>query len=103
MAAPVSKKAQPSNSVSPPIIIAALVVLILFLGGMAWYFFAPHSGSAVHPRPLTTNESWLAQKAKESGGDISKLSPADQQHLFQVAGPSAPATLRMNYEAQRSN
>jgi hypothetical protein len=101
MALHLGEKSQQRNSVSPAVFIAAVVVLVLFIGGMAYYFLAPHT-ERVHPRPLTAAESWLQQKAKESGGDFTKLSPADQKQLFSTAGPSAPVTLRMAYEAQKS-
>ena len=89
-----------SVSVKPPVVIVAVALLIVLLGGMAYMFLLPHS-APVHARPLTQSESWLSQKARESGGDFSKLSQADQQHLFSIAGPSAPVTLRGAYQAQR--
>jgi hypothetical protein len=98
MAVRSSKKTQSTSQVSPPLVAAAVVVLVLFLGGLIWYYFAPHS-EAVHPRPLTAGETWLEQKARESGGDYNKLSPADKQQLFSITGPSGPVTLRMTYEA----
>jgi len=100
MALRFGERSQQGNSVSLPILIAAVVVLVLFIGGLAYYFLAPHT-ERVHPRPLTAAESWLQEKAKESEGDFTKLSPADQKQLFSTAGPSAPVTLRMAYEAQR--
>jgi hypothetical protein len=95
-----SNDTAPAGSANPKIVIAAVVLLVLFIGWLAYHFLAPHS-EAVHPRPLTPAESWLQQKAKESGGDFTKLSQADQQQLFSTAGPSAPVTLRMAYEAQK--
>ena len=95
--------AQPDTGVKPPVIVLAVVLLVLFIGGLAYTFLGSHSGH-VTPRPLSTNESWLEKVARESGGDFNKLNDQDKQRLYSIAGPSAPATLRMTYQAkQQSN
>ena len=82
------------------ILIAAVVCLVVLVGGLAYFFLVPHN-EVVHPRPLTPAETWLQQKARESQGDVAKLSPEDQRQLFQTSGPSGPVTLRMAYQAQQ--
>lgn len=94
--------AQTDTGVKLPIIILAAVLLVLFIGGLAYYFLGSHSGR-VSARPLTTNESWLATKARESEGNFDRLSDQDKQQLYSIAGPSAPATLRMTYQSQQQS
>jgi hypothetical protein len=86
-----------ARSVSMPVLVAAVLVLVLVVGGLAWHFFGPNTGSG-RGRPLTAEEKanadWLSQKAKETGGDFSKLSQEDQRRLFAQHGPQAPFVLR---------
>jgi hypothetical protein len=68
----------------------------LSLGGIAMaatlVLFACGCGSQPTASETHTADNFLARKAKESGGDFSKLSPADQkkaQELTQGHGPEA--------------
>jgi hypothetical protein len=91
------------NNVKPTALIAAVAVLILLVGALAWHFFGP-SPSSGQARALTAeekaNQDWLDQKAKESGGDFNKLSPEDQRRLFSLRGPQGPFILKQ--QAARS-
>jgi len=49
--------------------------------------------NAVPPAAHAEN-AWLDAKAKESGGDINRLSPDDQQQLRTKMGPQAEWILR---------
>ena len=67
-------------SLSAPAIIGAIVLLVVFLGFLAYRNFGP-SG----PTPVKTATSdWLEKIARESGGDYNKLSPADKARLDQI-------------------
>lgn len=66
--------------VSAPLIVGAIVLLAIFIGVVVYSNFAP-SG----PTPVKTATSdWLEQLARKSGGDINKLSPAEQAKLNQI-------------------
>jgi hypothetical protein len=86
-----------ARSINTPTLVAALVVLLLLLGGLGWHYFGPNTAGG-RARPLTaqerTDQDWLNQKAKESGGDFNKLSPEDQRKMFASHGPRAPFNLR---------
>lgn len=82
------KASKPSSSqgVSPAVIAIVAVVLLAFVGWLAYANLAPHAEPYV---PKTTPEgaatnNWIEQKAKESKGDISKLSPEDQDKLQKI-------------------
>ncbi len=84
-------------AVSRPILIGAFVLVALLLVGLAYHYFGPQqNGQAA--RALTSqeqaNRQWAQQKAKESGGDYTRLSPEDQQRLLSIMGPRAPFEFR---------
>jgi hypothetical protein len=89
-----------------PVLIAAVAVVVLLVGGLAWHYFGPNTGSG-RARPLTAQEKadadWLNQMAKETGGDFSKLSPEDQRRMFALNGPHAPFNLRQAAQALAKN
>ncbi len=69
-----------------PIAIVAIIVLIVFL------VILGHNtiGSSFKDQPplppqAMADGQWIREKAKESHGDMTKLSPADQQKLQQIA------------------
>jgi hypothetical protein len=78
---------------SLPVLIGTIVVALLIVGGTAWHFFGPQNGGAP-VRPLTAeeqaNKTWIEEKARETGGDFTKLGSDDQQRLRTLNGPRAP-------------
>ncbi len=76
-------QAKARNGISPVAIIAAVVVLLILVSWMGYANFGAH---AEPYKPASTpeneaNNAWITQKAKESGGDINKLSPEDREKL----------------------
>lgn len=92
-----SRRTSGKTAVSLPVLIAAIVVFVLFLGGLGWYFLVPATDGAP-ARALTSEEQanvdWVKQKAKESGGDFDKLSQEDKRRLLSIKGPMGPFELR---------
>jgi len=93
-----------ARSVSMPVLVAAVAVLVLLVGGLAWHYLGPTTGGG-RTRPPTAEEKanaeWLDQKAKETGGDFNKLSPEDQRKLFALRGPQGPFILRQTAHSIR--
>jgi len=81
------------------VLIAAAIVLLLFLGGLTWRYFGP-GAAAGNAHRLTAqqraDQDWLKQKARESGGDFNKLSTEDQSRLTSLYGKMAAYVLRGN-------
>jgi hypothetical protein len=86
--------------VTPGMIVISVVALVVLLGWMAYKNFS-HQDVALSPT-VEANNAWLTEKSKETGGDASKLSPADRDKLFKVAGPMGAAILR-GYGGNRGN
>lgn len=97
MAKSFSRQPPPKEGVGLPVIIGAIAVLALFVGGLTWHFLGSNTPSGP-TRTITaeekTNEQWVAQKARESGGDFKKLNQEDQRRLLSLYGPKAPFDLR---------
>lgn len=74
----VSAKSDARSSASLPIIIACVLVLIAFIGWVAYRNLVPPSAPDV---PKSSNAVRLEKIYKESGGDLDKLSPEDRQWL----------------------
>jgi hypothetical protein len=66
----------------PPAVAAALVVVLLaFVGWLAWAnLFAPPKPAPMDAKGQANHE-YIKQLAVKSGGDFSKLSPDEQQKL----------------------
>jgi hypothetical protein len=56
--------------------------------------FACGCGSEPTESQAHTADNFLAQKAKESGGDFNKLSPADQKRVQELTQGHGPQALR---------
>jgi len=72
-----------NQQVKPGMIIAAVVALLALISWLAYAnLIAPPS------RPLTDKQretdAWIAKLAKESGGDLNKLSEEDRNKLQQM-------------------
>jgi len=90
----VSAKANSNPStrtgVRAPVIVMAAVVLIAFLGYMAYQAFTPKVyAPPVPPARSNANEdafkTWAKQRYHETGGDWSKLAPEDQQRFVSAS------------------
>src|SRR5258708_2778842 len=74
------------RSVSPAIIAVVVVLLLAFVGWLAY------SNMLAPPKPLPmtkdaqSNHDWIKSMATKSGGDISKLSDEEQQKLMKMTG-----------------
>jgi uncharacterized membrane protein YukC len=66
----------------PPVVAAALVVvLVAFIGWLAYaYMLAPPKPAPMDAKGQA-NHDFIKQLAVKSGGDMSKLSPEEQQKL----------------------
>ena len=72
-----------SGSVSPGMIIGAVILLLAIIAGMAYLNLAPQT-QPYEPQKTAVGaqtDAWITQKAKESGGDIQKLTPEDRDKL----------------------
>lgn len=85
-----ARKAQPA----PAVIAVAVVFLMVFIGLIAYHNFGPAPHPVIPDNVQTPIASWLRTKAQESGGDISKLSPEDQQKLQTVTQGKGVAYLK---------
>ncbi len=90
---PTANAAKPG--VQTPVLIAAIVLVVLIVGGLAYHYFGPQQGGGTGTvRALNADEQWERQKARETGGDFNKLSQEDQRRMLSIAGPKAPFDLR---------
>lgn len=91
------------SSVSPPVFVGVIIAACLVIGLIGYWLFAPHS-TQLPPRQLSAAEQadnqWIKQKAKESGGEMSKLSMEDQRKLIMMKGEAGPAMLK-EFAAQK--
>ena len=97
---PAGRPTNEPSAVNTPVMIAAAVVVVLFIGFLAFHFLGPR-GIPRPSAPVSPDLQWISQKAQESGGNFSRLSPADQQKLFQMRGSSAPQVLQAAYQPQK--
>ncbi|MCA1596152.1 MAG: hypothetical protein LC772_06975 [Chloroflexi bacterium] len=86
MAAQAGKPAR--RQIHPAVAIVLLVLALMVLGGAYKFTFQPRTP------PVTAAEQanidWIKQKAKETGGDMSKLTPEDAAKVKKTIGPMAP-------------
>jgi hypothetical protein len=73
-----------TGRLSLPLFIVAVLILIAFVGWIAYRSFGP---APIPPAPpKNANEIRMEKIYKESGGDIEKLSPEDRQWLHDYSG-----------------
>jgi len=83
-----------ANQVSPGLLAAVVVVLVLFVGWLAYHNFVPPKPPVIPDTVNSPVANWIRSKARESGGDISKLSPEDVQRLQSVTQGKGEAYLK---------
>ena len=85
----------------PPALIIVGLVLLVALAGYLGYRAMPKQGGA--SAQMSSKTEMLMQYAKKCQGDFSKLSPADQQKVNEMAGngqgPLSMATLYKSAQA----
>lgn len=65
--------------VSIPIIVVAVLALLAFVGWIGYRTFGPEP--PVHNELTDAHDKWLDKVARDSGGDINKVSQEDQMKL----------------------
>ena len=83
-----------NNQVSPGLIAVAVVILLLLVGWIGYRNLAPAPHEVIPDNVQTPIAIWIRTKAHESGGDLSKLSPEDQQKLQSVTQGKGEAYLK---------
>ena len=81
-----SKSQSPKAAPAPIVVVALVVVLVLFVGWLAYAHLL--AGPAAQPlsAQAKSNNDRLRTLAKQSGGDISKLSEEDRNWVNNNAG-----------------
>src|SRR5579883_1012507 len=98
-----SSKTQEKGNVGAPIIAVAILALIALLIWLGYRSFGP-SGKPLEFTNISAedkaNNAWIAQKAKESGGDMSKLSAEDVARLQQITRGMGAMALKSSLKSQ---
>jgi hypothetical protein len=82
------------SRVSPGIVAIAVVVLLLVVVWIGYRALAPPPFDKPPANVHSQVGDWVRTKARESGGDINKLSPEDQQRLQSVTQGKGAAYLK---------
>ncbi len=69
------------------------IVAVVAVGGL--FGCSKSSSSELPPVPKTELTKWIEQKAVETNGDFTKLSPEDQQKLQRATRNQGPMYLKM--------
>jgi hypothetical protein len=91
---PAQSRAKEKATASPAMIAVAVVILIAFIGLMAYHSLGPTAHPVIPDNVQTPIARWIRAKAQESGGDINKLSPEDQRQLQGVTQGKGVAYLK---------
>jgi hypothetical protein len=93
-----ARKREKDTSVSPIMIAVVSVVLLAFVGWLAYAnLFAPPKPAPMDAKGQA-NHDFIKRLAKQSGGDINKLSPEDQQKLRELAKGYGAIALKKVFE-----
>jgi hypothetical protein len=86
--------------VSPQAIAVAVVLLVLIVGWLAYRSFGPFTP----PKTFTVQDqkAWVAKLAAESGGDFTKLTPAERDKLNAISFGNGERYLKATYRKQTS-
>ena len=98
MAAGPNKGSVKKPGVSLPALAAAVVLLVLFVGWLAYRNLGPPPMGPTGPTEQSKND-WLSQLAKQTGGDFSKLDPGTQQKINIYTGGKGAELLKSKYNA----
>lgn len=79
-----------------PLIVAGLVALVVIVAVLA---FRAMPRQQITTLADTPNVVWMKQKAKESGGDMNRLSPDDRARFQQISGPAFAEANMKRYAA----
>jgi hypothetical protein len=87
-------------------LIAIVAVAAAVIAGIISYSVMPKDGVSSAPAispddPVMKNINWVKQKAKECGGDINKLSPADRAKVVSILGPNYAAISIQRYAKEK--
>ena len=89
----VTDGAKSKSTVSPPMVAAACIALLAVIIYLAVSSFSPVHETLKIPKSETTR--WIEQKAAESSGEYSRLSPQDQQKLQKLSHGRGETMLKM--------
>ena len=82
-----------------PAIMIAFAIIAVLIGGLAFHYFGSQRVSSHNSGSASTDQQWINQKAKESGGNFDRLSLVDKQKLWQIGGGGqSPLRLQMAYQ-----
>ena len=78
-----SKSAEEKSQLGLPVVIAAIVLLVVVLGYMGHQYFAPSGPSLSQAWGMDKSSfpGWVNDAAMQCKGDMSKLSPDEQQKI----------------------
>jgi len=91
---PAQSRSAAKTQVSPAMIAIGVLILIVFIGWIGYRNLGPAEHTALPDNVQTPIAKWIRAKAQESGGDINKLSPDDQQQLQRVTQGKGVAYLK---------
>jgi hypothetical protein len=95
-----SSAASPLQRPIPPqAIVAVALLLAVVIGWMAYRTFGPLS----QPKTFTVQDqkTWVAELARKSGGDFTRLTPAEQQKLDGISLGNGAKMLQSAYAKQK--
>ncbi len=76
-----SRETRDRGGVSPALIAVSAALLLVFIGWLAYAnLFAPPKPAPMDQK-AEANHEFIKRLAKQSGGDMSKISPEDRQKL----------------------
>ncbi|RYG38347.1 hypothetical protein EON81_03935 [bacterium] len=79
--------------------IAGACVLVAVLCGLIYYLSFVRPASATEDNPKNAEAAWVAEKAVETQGDLSRLNPDDRARLEKVSAGHPAEALQMKWEA----
>lgn len=81
-----------------PAIVGALILVLLFVGWIAYRSFGPPPQGPTGPSAESKND-WLSQLARQTGGDFNKLDPATQQKIQIYTGGKGVELMKSKFAA----
>lgn len=83
----------------PQVVVVAALLVIAVIGWVAYRAFGP----IAQPPTFTVSDqkAWVADLARKSGGDFSRLGPAEQKRLDAISLGNGARMLRSAYERRK--